>query len=59
MAKTVDGIPFGITSNKDVLKELELANDAVVLLKKVLRVLSPSDSRTSLSLNSSTKVATI
>jgi len=34
VAKTVDGIPFGITSNKDVLKELEVKKDAVVLLKK-------------------------
>jgi protein disulfide-isomerase A1 len=35
VAKTVDGIPFGITSNQDVLKELEVTKDAVVLLKKV------------------------
>ncbi|UJR28405.1 hypothetical protein I4U23_009645 [Adineta vaga] len=34
VAKTVDGIPFGITSNKDVLKELEVSSDAIVLLKK-------------------------
>ena len=35
VAKTVDGIPFGITSNKDVLKELGVSDDAIVLLKKV------------------------
>jgi len=34
VAKTVDGIPFGMTSNKDVLKELQVTDDAVVLLKK-------------------------
>ncbi|CAF1467809.1 unnamed protein product, partial [Adineta ricciae] len=34
VAKTVDGIPFGITSNKDVLKELGVSDDAIVLLKK-------------------------
>ncbi|CAF1403034.1 unnamed protein product [Adineta ricciae] len=34
VAKTVDGIPFGITSNKDVLKELEIKKDTIVLLKK-------------------------
>lgn len=34
VAKTVDGIPFGITSNKDVLKELGVSSDAIVLLKK-------------------------
>ena len=37
VAKTIDGIPFGITSNKDVLKELEVKKDTIVLLKKVLR----------------------
>jgi len=34
VAKTVDGIPFGITSNSDVFKELKVTKDAVVLLKK-------------------------
>ncbi|CAF2578489.1 unnamed protein product [Rotaria sp. Silwood2] len=34
VAKTVEGIPFGITSNTDVLKELEVTDDAIVLLKK-------------------------
>jgi protein disulfide-isomerase A1 len=34
VAKTIDGIPFGITSNKDVLKELNVNGDTVVLLKK-------------------------
>jgi len=34
VAKTLDGIPFGITSNKDVLKELEIKQDGIVLLKK-------------------------
>jgi protein disulfide-isomerase A1 len=34
VAKTLDGIPFGITSNKDVLKELEVKEDTIVLLKK-------------------------
>jgi protein disulfide-isomerase A1 len=34
VAKTIDGIPFGITSNKDVLKELEVKQDTIVLLKK-------------------------
>ena len=34
VAKTIDGIPFGITSNKDVLKELEIKKDTIVLLKK-------------------------
>ncbi|UJR21095.1 hypothetical protein I4U23_024195 [Adineta vaga] len=33
VAKTMDGLPFGITSNKDVLKELELKEDAIILLK--------------------------
>jgi protein disulfide-isomerase A1 len=35
VAKTIDGIPFGITSNKDVLKELDIKQDTIVLLKKV------------------------
>lgn len=35
VAKTLDGIPFGITNDKDVLKELEVKGDAIVLLKKV------------------------
>jgi len=35
VAKTVEGIPFGITSNKDVLKELNVNEDTIVLLKKV------------------------
>ena len=39
VAKTLDGIPFGITSNEDVLKELEVKQDAIVLLKKVRREL--------------------
>ncbi|CAF1265630.1 unnamed protein product [Rotaria sp. Silwood1] len=34
VAKTLEGIPFGITSNKKVLKELEVTNDAIILLKK-------------------------
>lgn len=34
VAKTVDGIPFGVTSNADVLKELEVTQDTVVLFKK-------------------------
>jgi protein disulfide-isomerase A1 len=34
VAKTIDGIPFGITSNKEVLKELDVKQDAIVLLKK-------------------------
>ncbi|CAF0741685.1 unnamed protein product [Adineta steineri] len=34
VAKTVDGIPFGITTDKDVLKELKVTEDAIVLLKK-------------------------
>ena len=33
VAKTMDGIPFGITSNADVLKELDVKQDAVVLFK--------------------------
>jgi len=33
VAKTMDGIPFGITSNKDVLKELDVKKDTIVLLK--------------------------
>lgn len=33
VAKTVDGILFGITSNNDVFKELQVTKDAVVLLK--------------------------
>lgn len=34
VAKTMDGIPFAITSNKDVRKELEVTKDTIVLLKK-------------------------
>ncbi|CAF3422000.1 unnamed protein product [Rotaria sp. Silwood1] len=34
VAKTIDGIPFGITSNADVLKELNVKQDTIVLLKK-------------------------
>ncbi|CAF0798559.1 unnamed protein product [Rotaria sordida] len=34
VAKSMDGIPFGITSNSDVLKELQVKDDTVVLLKK-------------------------
>jgi len=34
VAKTIDGIPFGITSNKDVRKELKADQDTIVLLKK-------------------------
>lgn len=34
VAKTVDGIPFGITTNSDVLKELGVKGDTIVLLKK-------------------------
>lgn len=34
VAKTIDGIPFGITSNSDVLKELEVKDDTIVLFKK-------------------------
>jgi protein disulfide-isomerase A1 len=34
VAKTLDGVPFGITSNSDVLKELEVKKDTVVLFKK-------------------------
>lgn len=34
VAKKVDGVPFGITSNSDVLKELEVKGDAIVLFKK-------------------------
>ncbi|CAF2821435.1 unnamed protein product [Rotaria sp. Silwood2] len=34
VAKTTDGIPFGITSNADVLKELDVTKDTIVLLKK-------------------------
>ncbi|CAF3794934.1 unnamed protein product [Rotaria sordida] len=34
VAKTIDGIPFGITSNKDVLKELDIIQDTIVLFKK-------------------------
>jgi protein disulfide-isomerase A1 len=34
VAKTLDGIPFGITSSKDVLKELDVKQDTIVLLKK-------------------------
>jgi len=34
VAKTMDEIPFAITSNADVLKELEVKKDTVVLLKK-------------------------
>jgi len=37
VAKTLDGIPFGITSNKDVLKELDVKQDTIVLLKKVIK----------------------
>ncbi len=37
VAKTIDGIPFGITSNKDVLKELDVKQDTIVLLKKVIK----------------------
>jgi len=33
-AKTIDGIPFGITTNGDVLKELGVSGDAIVLFKK-------------------------
>ena len=38
VARTVDGIPFGITSNVDVLKELNVDTDAVVLLKQVRKI---------------------
>ncbi len=38
VAKTLDGIPFGITSNKDVLQELEVTQDTIVLFKKVLEI---------------------
>ena len=38
VGKTMDGVPFGITSNKDVLKELEVKGDAIVLLKTVILV---------------------
>jgi hypothetical protein len=31
----MDGIPFGITSNKNVLQELNVQVDTIVLLKKV------------------------
>jgi len=34
VAKTIDGIPFGITSNSDVLKELDVKKDTIVLFKK-------------------------
>lgn len=34
VAKTIDGIPFGITTNGDVLKELGVKGDAIVLFKK-------------------------
>lgn len=34
VAKTIDGIPFGITTNSDVLKELGVKGDAIVLFKK-------------------------
>jgi len=34
VAKTTDGIPFAITSDKDVLKELNVDKDTVVLLKQ-------------------------
>ncbi len=35
VAKTIDDIPFGITSNKDVLKKLNVQEDTIVLLKTV------------------------
>jgi hypothetical protein len=31
----MDGLPFGITSNSDIFKELGITQDTVVLLKKV------------------------
>ncbi|CAF1031322.1 unnamed protein product [Rotaria magnacalcarata] len=34
VAKTLDGMPFGITSNADVLKELDVKQDTIVLIKK-------------------------
>lgn len=34
VAKSLDGVQFGITSNGDVIKELEVKGDAVVLFKK-------------------------
>lgn len=34
VAKTFDGVPFAITSNGDVLKELQVTGDAIVLFKK-------------------------
>ncbi|CAF4933582.1 unnamed protein product, partial [Rotaria sp. Silwood1] len=34
VAETIDRIPFGITSNQDVLKELDIKQDTIVLLKK-------------------------
>ncbi|CAF2024559.1 unnamed protein product [Rotaria magnacalcarata] len=34
VAKTLEGLPFGITSNDDVRKELEVTDDAIILLKK-------------------------
>jgi hypothetical protein len=33
----MDGIPFALASNKDVLKELEVKHDAVILFKKVVQ----------------------
>ncbi len=35
VAKTIDDIPFGITSNEDVFKELDIKEDTIVLLKEV------------------------
>jgi protein disulfide-isomerase A1 len=34
VAKTIDGIPFGITSNNDIFKELDIKKDTIVLFKK-------------------------
>lgn len=34
VAKTFDGVPFAISSNADVIKELGVSGDAVVLFKK-------------------------
>ncbi len=38
VAKSIEGVPFGITSNKDVLKELNVEKDTIVLLKTVQKI---------------------
>lgn len=47
VAKTFDGVPFAISSNADVIKELGVSGDAVVLFKKVRFLIAiPVDSFT-------------